>query len=379
MAVAFKNGSLFWTWIPRSDRRRVRVSTGTADKRTALAIDRMIGTLHERAHHDVLDAVADRDQTLLELYADYRDDSTVADTRAALDDVDLAPLVDIWHEALVRRSIASADAYRLQVRQLIPAGARYPRSLFRRKTISAFLIGLAHSGSTRNRYKAALRQFGAWLVEREVLEHNPVVDVKGSKENPSRIVLLSPEELRALLGALDHPSRALEALMVATGMDWSDTTRLKRRDVDLDAKTVRAHGSKRSWRNRSCAITELWVIPIIAGYIKDFTPNAPLFPNAHEKTFLDRHHAAGVDAKVPRSTLHDHRHSYSVNALRRGMPLQLVAHQLGHKDTTLVQRTYGKFVPQAFDFARWTDAAAPSAMPKKGRAARRVIGGSNRK
>lgn len=36
----------------------------------------------------------------------------------------------------------------------------------------------------------------------------------------------------------------------------------------------------------------------------------------------------------------------AVNAIKRGMPVHLVAAQLGHKDATLVQRIYGKFAPK---------------------------------
>ncbi len=76
-----------------SDRRLVAVSTGTRDKRTAHAIASMADQLHARAEFSVLDAIADGPMTLLETYAEYRTDARLADTKRALDDVDLAPLV----------------------------------------------------------------------------------------------------------------------------------------------------------------------------------------------------------------------------------------------------------------------------------------------
>jgi integrase len=356
--MPFLNRNLYWTWITRRDGRRVRVSTGTANMRTARAIEAMIAQLQDRAEFDLLDAVIERRRTLLDLYSEYRNDPALADARAALDELDLSPLVGQWYGTLVKRNVRSADDYVRQVRKLIPAGVPFPRSDFRRKTISEFLASLPVSGSTRNRYKAAFRQFGAWLVEREVLDHNPVVDVRGAKENPGRVVWYSREELKLLLDHLEQPYRAYEAIMAATGMETQAVLRLRRRDVDLVAGTIRAHGSKNEHRNRTVRITEAWAIPAIAEYVRDFLPDAPLF-TFNARTARDHHKAACKAAKLALSTLHDHRHSYAVNALRRGVPLHIVSAQLGHSNTSLVQKRYGRFVPNEADYERWV-AAEPS-------------------
>jgi integrase len=376
--MPFKNGSLWWTRVPRSDGRSVRVSTGTANKTTARAIESMVASLKARADFPLLDSVADGETALLTLYSAFCGDSGPSDVKASLDDVDLSPLVATWRATLERRQIRSADKYVAQVRELIPAGAVYPRSNFRRKNISEFLNGLEVTGSTRNRYKAALRQFGAWLVETEQLEHNPVVDVKGAKENASKIIWHDPTELKLLLGALEPPYRAFEAIMVACGMETQAVIGLRRRDVDLTAMTIRAHGHKNAWRNRVDRITEGWVVGIIAEYVKAFSPNALLFEGLDPYTPVREHVAACEAVGIQRSTIHDHRHSYAVNALKRGVPLHVVAHQLGHKDTTLVQRTYGKFVPSADDFDKWTAAVPETILSERSVAHRRSRGTKKR-
>ena len=58
------------------------------------------------------------------------------------------------------------------------------------------------------------------------------------------------------------------------------------------------------------------------------------------------------------TTLHDHRHSYAVNSRKRGIPDALIAHQLGHANTLLIAKRYGRFVPNAKDFAPWVAAAS---------------------
>jgi integrase len=385
MPSPYRHGNLFWLRVRRSDRRQVKCSTGTSDRRTAVAIGHMVDDLGDRGEQDVLDAVTDRQLALLDVWAAYRTDRTVDSIKVTLDDVDLDPLVAEWSRALKAGGLASTEKYTAQVRRLIPEGKRFPRSQFRRKTISEHLAALTlkakqldgtvletpATGSTRNRHRAALRQFGRWLVEREVIEFNPVSDVRSAPENPARTVHYSPAELKALIDALDGPYQALEAIMACTGMEWGAIVRtvnpstgkektpgLRRRDVDVEAKTIHAKGGKNAWRNRTCTVTEMAFWPIVEAYVKGFTPNALLFDGIREEIALRHHHAAREAAKLPHSTLHDHRHSYAVNAIRRGMPDHLVAAQLGHRDSTLVQRVYGKFAPQQKDFAQYVSGTA---------------------
>src|SRR5579859_5159601 len=101
--------------------------------------------------------------------------------------------------------------------------------------------------------------------------------------------------------------------MIACGMETQAVRRLRRRDIDLQAATIQARGSKTEHRNRTCRITEAWVVPMIAEYARGFLPDALLFA-FNERTARDHHKAACRAAHLAPSTLHDHRHSYSVNA-----------------------------------------------------------------
>ncbi|HVT38751.1 MAG TPA: tyrosine-type recombinase/integrase [Gemmatimonadaceae bacterium] len=55
---------------------------------------------------------------------------------------------------------------------------------------------------------------------------------------------------------------------------------------------------------------------------------------------------------------HDWRHTYAVQAVRQGMPLPLIAKQLGHANTIMVQRVYGRFLPEASDYAAYAAKSA---------------------
>jgi integrase len=60
--------------------------------------------------------------------------------------------------------------------------------------------------------------------------------------------------------------------------------------------------------------------------------------------------------------MHDARHTYAVNALRAGYRPEVVAHQLGHRDTTLVWKVYGRYIPKAEDYGQ---NATPRATPRR--------------
>jgi integrase len=353
----YRNGQLFWTRCPRSDRRRVLVSTGTGDKRTAVAIARMVDDLKARGRFDILDAVCDRTLRLLDVYGDYRADATVAKATASLGDPDLSPFVDEW-------AGGGSTKYLKQVRRFIPQGILFPASRFRRRELSRFLAELTAltsggkmddhetpvsarpaSPATRNRYRAALSVFATWLVEREILETNPVRDVPAATVKPRSITFLEPEQVRSLVEALPHPYRAFEAVLAGTGMGFSAAATLRRRDVDTRTRIVLAKGSKAEYGARHVAVTEPWAWTILAAHLKALSPNAPLFPEIREDTALARHHATAKALGLPRTTLHQHRHSYAVMQLRRGCDHQWLKTQLGHApQSTLIYTAYGDYM-----------------------------------
>jgi integrase len=270
---------------------------------------------------------------------------------------DLDPLVTEWSKT------ANAK-YVKQVRAFIKAGQSFRASQFSRRAIGGFLASLAVSGSTRNRYRAALSVFGGWLIEREILDFNPVRAIRAAKANPARELYHERSDAIALVKELPSPFNAIEALM-ANGLERQVIARLSRKDVNLDRLTVNAHGSKTPHRNRVVRITETWTIPFIKAHLKTMTPNAPVLTVKLDRV-LDRHKRACGDLKIPVTTLHDWRHTYAVNSLRDGMKAETVARQLGHRDASLVHKIYGRFIIDERDYS--TKGATKSAVaPRESR------------
>lgn len=348
-----KGRKVWKTRITLEDGRTGIFSCGTDDLATARQVVNAVKSLRRRRIWAPLEAVLEKRITLGRMFDAY-ESGTLDTLLKELNDPDLSQLLDDW---------TTNDAYRMQVRRMIPKGEGYPASRFTRKAVSEFLANLnqsprrkdeparAMSGSTRNRYRAALSVFARWLVEREVLESNPVRDVRQHTPNAPRVTWLTREQAKKLLLALPQENRAAEALMASTGMELQAVLRLKRSDLSLTLQTARAHGSKTAWRNRVVVSTEPWAWEMVRRYATNILPEALCF-HVRGDTLLKVHQRISKEQGLPETTLHDWRHSYAVWSLKDGISETAVAQQLGHKDTSLLRKVYGRYIPDKADFSK---------------------------
>lgn len=338
MPFKSKGRNFYKVRVTGSDGRSIVAGCGTDDLKTANAIARMVRDYRRRRDWRLLDLIVEGTVRLPQAFDAY-DSGNIDNFIKALDAPDVAALLDDWK---------GNAKYKTQVRCLV--GQKMLATDFTKARISKFLSSLKVSPSTKNRYRAAISVYAKWLVERDIIPHNPVKDVTGYKPIDSDPVWLEREQAKALIGALTNPYRALEALMAATGVEWQVTERLVARDIDWKEKTLHARGSKTKWRNRIVRATELWAWDIFAEYARDFTPNALIFEGISKYAALRKHRAASKLLNLPHTTLHDWRHTYAVLSLRAGYKPAVVAHQLGHHDSHLVLTRYGRFLPDASDY-----------------------------
>lgn len=263
--------------------------------------------------------------------------------------------VDGWQEWLRgrgRTTEGTRTKYLQQLRALVPEGNPFPASQFTSKSISVFLSGLTLNAP--NRYRAALSSFGKYLKEREVLGSNPVRDVESAKERAPRVRSLSRTEAQKLVGAISSAeARTVHALMCGSGMEIGAVLTLRRRDIDLEAKTVHAHGTKRLSRDRVVRVPESWCWELLVSWLRDrrLLPDAQIFQLSYcatRRALKSACKAVGVD----NYRSHDWRHTYAVQARRDGYSDQVIAHQLGHKTTAMVQAVYGRYTPTEADYRR---------------------------
>jgi integrase len=329
----------------RQGRRYIR-SLGTRSRTEARLVEAWLTDRRDRGDWRTIDAVIAGRVAALDAYR-RANDGTLAEHLDAMDtkanedsEPDLAVLVAEW--AWVARS----PKYVRQVRGMIPEGARYPRGRFTRGAISAHLASLHCAEPTKNRHRVALSQFARWLVEREYLTANPVRDVRGFRERDPRMVHYTREERRRVADRSLPMYRVTEAFMWGAGLEFQAVRALRRRDV-VGQNEVHARGQKSRWRTRVVRVTDPDAWAIIAPYLSQHLPDSPLFPGLSERRLLEAHVHACELAGVERSTLHDWRHTYAIQALRDGLPPQTVKRQLGHSPhSTMLERVYGAWLPR---------------------------------
>jgi integrase len=166
-----------------------------------------------------------------------------------------------------------------------------------------------------------------------------------AKVDAARIRWLTVEECRRLINAADPDMRELIRGALATGARFGELTRLNCLDFDPDRGTVHVHTSK-AGPGRYIDLNEEGIAlfkHLTAGRPGD----APIFLKAEGsrwgKSHQGRPFAAAVKkAKIfPPVSFHGLRHSYASLALMNGMALIVLAHNLGHSDTRMVEKHYG--------------------------------------
>lgn len=189
------------------------------------------------------------------------------------------------------------------------------------------------------------------------MARNPMRDVKAPAPAPARMRSLDQSDVQRLIQAQPHPYSVLSALLHGTGIEVSVALSLKRRDVDVSRREIRARGTKTAARDRIAKVAE-WAWPAVERYVGLLTPNAPLFPGINRWTASDKHREACEALDIEDYQLKDSRHTYAVRAIRAGASFEVVARQLGHADTTMVVRVYGRFKPTEQEMTAWERIAA---------------------
>lgn len=338
--MSYLNNGSWFAKITLPDGRQRAVACGTPDKETAKAVQQMLDLLRRRRQWTALTAIVDK-RTTLPLVFDAHERGELPQFLKLLDDPDVSRMVAEWAKH-------ARPKYVLQVRRWLPEGERFPLSNFRRRTIARFLSDLDVAGPTKNRYKAAISSFANWLVDREYLESNPTIRLRVGEEHDPRVLWMPWDEAEAVCDApSDVRYRALLRLCYGAGVEISAALRTKASDVTHP--TIRARGTKTVSRDRAVQLWP-WAAPLVFDYARSFIGDALLFDGIK---YMDayRVHRKALGKKLEQGfTLHDARHTYAVNALKAGLRAEVVAHQLGHVNATMVRKVYGRYVPNAADY-----------------------------
>jgi integron integrase len=277
------------------------------------------------------------------------------------------------------------EAYLGWVRRFVRFhGMRHPAEL-PPSSVAAFLSHLANesrvSASTQSQALSALLFLYRDVLQKDFGWLDGVVRAKRPKRLP---VVLSPDEVRSLLGQLDGTRWLMASLLYGAGLRLLEACTLRVKDVDLGQRqlTIR-HG--KGGKDRVTLLPEVLVEPLTAHLARSFAIHqrdlgagcgrvalphqlAAKYSNAEQewiwqwvfpasRLYWDegaqiwrRHHVhesvlqravrdAAARAAIPKHvSCHTLRHSFATHLLEDGYDIRTVQELLGHKDvsTTMI-------------------------------------------
>jgi integrase len=171
----------------------------------------------------------------------------------------------------------------------------------------------------------------------------PFADVDAARKD-----ILTVAQAKRLINASEPGFRKLVQAALSTGARYGELTRVKVKDFNPDSGTLailRSKTSKKTGKGRDVFLTGEGVAffeRLTAG--RDGTETMLLrkagdtwSTNYQTRPMED----AVLRAKIPRITFHGLRHTYASLAIMAKTPLLVVAKNLGHKDTRMIERNYG--------------------------------------
>jgi integrase len=164
----------------------------------------------------------------------------------------------------------------------------------------------------------------------------------------ARLRYLSDDESRRLINACKPDFRALVTAALLTGCRYGELVRLTVEDVHADAGTIHVRTSK-SGKPRHIVLTAEGQ-SFFGGLRLGKPPGSLLFTRFNGQPWQrsDQRRpmeAACLAARIADASFHVLRHTYASRLVMRGVPLPVVAAQLGHASINMVERHYGHLAP----------------------------------
>jgi integrase len=214
-----------------------------------------------------------------------------------------------------------------------------------------------------------------WTILRAALNHayhdgKTETDSAWRKVKPfksvdaARIRYLTIAEAKRLINSTDIEFRPMVEAALQTGARYGELCRLTVADFNPDSGTVAVRQSK-SGKPRHVVLTDEGGA-LFARYTAGRTGRDLIFSKPSGEPFAKSHQARPMADAVKRAKItppisfHGLRHTWASLAVMAGMPLMVVARNLGHADTRMVEKHYGHLAPSYV-----TDAIRKSA-PKFG-------------
>jgi integrase len=168
------------------------------------------------------------------------------------------------------------------------------------------------------------------------------------KVDSARIRYLTDDEARRLVNACPSDFRALVVGGLMTGCRYGELAALAVGDFNVDSGTLIIRTSE-SGKPRHVVLS-VEGSEFFARQCLGKAPGALLFTKTSGRKWSasDQQRpvtAACISAKIAPITFHGIRHTYASRLAMRGVPLAVIAAQLGHADIRMVEKHYGHLSP----------------------------------
>jgi integrase len=210
--------------------------------------------------------------------------------------------------------------------------------------------GRALSTPTLNFELDWLRSMLNWAVGEEFIPHNPLQRAKREPWDSTRDTFLTEEDLQKILAVSSPVLRALVLVAFDTGLRKMEMLTLRWPQVDPRGFIALARAGTKTKRRRIVKLSAraLEAVEALRGGrgIGWVFPSPYETPTGHygdrhvSRLFQDACLKAGVQAAPGdvRVRWHDLRHSFATNAIRSGVPLQVVQRMTGHSTLAMLGR-----------------------------------------
>lgn len=165
----------------------------------------------------------------------------------------------------------------------------------------------------------------------------------------ARVRYLTVAEAKRLLNASDADFRRMAQAALVTGARYGELTALRVTDFNPDSGTIHVRTSK-SGKGRHIVLNNEGAA-LFKSLASGKAGDALLLTKADGSTWCKSHQArpmaeACKRAKItPAVSFHILRHTWASLAVMAGGPLMVVARNLGHSDTRMVEKHYGHLAP----------------------------------
>jgi len=219
--------------------------------------------------------------------------------------------------------------------------------------VRAFLVAYQNqrgiSDATLNRYRSYLCTFFSWCESEELIDKNPMKNIKPIKYEQQRRVSLTQLELEYIRNACETSrEKCIIEMLYSTGCRVSELTNMKKSDIDLNNNIAIVHGKGKKMREVFINAKAKFALNVYWNTRNDDCEYAIVsirkksdgkYSKASSKSIENAVESIQQRANIGKHvTPHILRHTTATISLSNGMPVSLIQKMLGHSScsTTMI-------------------------------------------